>query len=531
MPDEAVKTRASGLRGPGDKEVTAAPVVRSFRLASPANAGKLAAVAGLLPLWRAGLGRSQVEIRRQLFTRGELPERIDAKGWDGGLSQRQWNSVNAQALGAHRSWLGNCERKFRRIVFDSDLAPEMIRDLLYVNKARAWYRPADGDGTVRLSKRKTIPATTMKLARVIMRRARKLAGPPDLRRVSTMMMDGKIARVTKPKHAGHASYWIRISTVDMGHPVWIPLHAHRAFDERLARPGAVLANHCQVILRKDRAIDFRLAVKTPQAVPAPERTRDIALDWGLDTLFATSDGTLHGRDFLDRLREYDERLQPLVAALNRQHMPLRDSRRYRDLVQDIRGYVTNEVNRVLNRILDPAKGGDPAIARVIVEKLDFRRLARGGKLSRALRRILGSAGRAAVSRKLKSLREDLGIEAAEENPAYSSQECDGCSYVAKSNRRSRAVLRCGFCGKTVHADIGAARTLLERFHAGGLPPYRHRGQALNYLDRRFRARWGLTFADVAQRQHYRAPRVAPRRPPDSVSRPGATQGIRLPSAA
>lgn len=477
---------------------------RAYRLPSSANASKLAAVAELLPLWQRGLGRSQAVIRWHLFTTGELPRWVDFKGWDRGLSRRQWDSVYQQALGSHRSWLGNCERVFRDIVHGSDLDRETVQDLMYVNKAHAWYRPADtdSDGMVQLSAKKTVPASVLALARVIMRQVRKRVGAPDLRKVRTMMMDGKVARVSAPETAEHADYWVRISTAERGRPVQIPLHAHRAFAERLALPGAVLANHCQVHVRPDGSVDFRLVVKTPKAVPEANRNRDIALDWGLSVLFATSDGTLHGRGFLARLRAYDERLQPLVAALNRQHIPLRNSARYRALVQDIRGFVTNEVNRVLNRLLNPGKGGDPTIARVIVEKLDFRGLAREGNLSRTLRRILGSAGRAAVSRKLESLHEDVGIEIAAENAAYTSQECDGCSYVAKSNRRTRAQFRCGFCGKTVHADIGGARTLLERFQSGGLPRCRNRGQVLGFLDGRFQARWGLTFAEAAQRQHY-----------------------------
>lgn len=512
--------------------MTLVPVVRSYQLPSSANATKLAAVAGLLPLWRRGLGRSQAAIRWHLFTTGELPRWVDAQGWDGGLSQRQWDSVNQQALAAHQAWLGNCERVFRDLVLGSSLDEVTAGDLLYVNKARAWYRPSGDAGLVRLSARKTVSAVVLALARVIMRRARKLVGAPDLRKVRTMMMDGKVARVSASVNAGHADYWVRVSTAVKGRPAQIPLHAHKAFTERLARPGAVLANHCQVLVRPGGKVEVRLVVKTPQAVPADERTREVALDWGLSVLFATSDGTLHGRDFLDRLRDYDARLQPLVAALNRQHVKLRASARYRALVQDIRGFVTNEVNRCLNRILHPGKGGDPAIARVIAEKLDFRGLAKRGRLSRALRRILISAGRGAVSRKLESLREDHGIMVSEQNAAYSSQECDGCSYVAKDNRRSRTQFRCRFCGKTVHADIGGARTLLRRSQTGGLPPLRQRGQLLGHLDERFQARWGLSFAEAAQRQHHRAPRVTPaadpRPTPTGQRRP---KGNGIPSAA
>jgi putative transposase len=137
-----------------------------------------------------------------------------------------------------------------------------------------------------------------------------------------------------------------------------------------------------------------------------------------------------------------------------------------------------------------------------------------------------------VSRKLGALREDHGIATVQENAAYTSRQCGGCGYTAKNNRRTQALFKCRFCGKTVHADIGGARTLLERFQAGGLPPFRHRGQLLDCLDGRFQARWGLTFADVAQRQCHRAPRVAPRAGPRAASScPKAAEGNRLPSVA
>lgn len=184
----------------------------------------------------------------------------------------------------------------------------------------------------------------------------------------------------------------------------------------------------------------------------------------------------HGRDFLARLRAYDARLQPLIAALNRQHVPLRKSARYRALAQDVRGYVTNEVNRCLNRILDPGKGGDPATARVIVEKLDFRGLAKAGRLSRRLRRILATAGRAVVSRKLRSLREDYGIETVEVNASYSSQECDGCGYVAKSTPGPGRCSSAGCAGRpSTPTSAGPGRWWNVPSQAGSPGPDRGQG--------------------------------------------------------
>lgn len=456
----------------------------------------------MLPVWQAGLGRAQAEIVRTLFTTGGLPRWIDAKTWGDRLSQRQWDSVVAQAIAAHRAWLAGCERVFRRLVACSALPAGIKHDLFYVNKARAWHKTGETGSQVALSGTRSVGGEVLWLARRIFKQVRALVGRPDLRRVRTMVMDGKVASVETATGV-HADFWIRISTVRSGTPVRIPLHAHKAFTGRLARPGAKLANHCQVVVSKTGAVSYCLVVHTPEAEPR-HGGRAVGMDWGMSTLLATSDGHLHGRDFLDRLRAYDECLQPLVAALQRNGIKLRDSKRYRALIQDIRGFVTNEVNRCLNRVV-----ADPTIDTLAVERLDFRGLAKAGKLSRRMRRLLTVAGRGTVRAKLQSLREDVGVATDEVNPAHTSRECDGCGYTHQDNRRTQDTFRCRFCGKTVHADIGGARTILGRSQENRHWLDRTRGHILITLDNAFRSHWGVGFADVTQRRNTRVPRVAP----------------------
>ncbi|MDA3625586.1 transposase [Saccharopolyspora sp. WRP15-2] len=474
---------------------------RAFRLRSSSHRIKDERVAEILPVWQAGLGRMQAEVARLIFTTGELPKWVDAKGWDGGLSQRQWDSVRAQCIAQHKSWLGNCERVFRQTVAASAITGQVRKDLFSVNKSRAWYLPVEGD-SVAITGKRSVPAETMWLARRIMKHVRARVGRPDMRRLPTMVMDGKVAKVETP-HGHHGDYWVRIATLTAGKPVVIPLHAHRAFLERLARPGAKLANHCQVHVNTDGTVDYRLVIHTPTC-PARTGGREMGIDWGMSTLFATSDGRLHGRGFLDRLRAYDARLQPLMAALQRNGIKLRDSRRYRALVQDVRGFITNEVNRCLNRII-----ADDSIDTLVVEKLNFQGMAREGRLSKRMRRLLSNTGRGAVNTKLASLAEDHGVATVEVNPAHTSRECTGCGYTSKTNRTTQTTFRCRFCGKTVHADIGGARTVLGRSQNNRHWTDRNRGQILTMLDEDFRSRWGLGFADVAQRRNTRGSRVAP----------------------
>lgn len=130
---------------------------------------------------------------------------------------------------------------------------------------------------------------------------------------------------------------------------------------------------------------------SPKATP--RRTGEIiGVDWGVQSLFATSDGRLLGLGLYAWLSERDVELETLTKELNRSHIPCRESKRYRRLNKRIRDHVTNEPNRLLNRL------GEQDIKEIVVEELDFRH----GGLTRRMNRIVSRAGRNAVKRKLKT---------------------------------------------------------------------------------------------------------------------------------
>jgi putative transposase len=45
------------------------------------------------------------------------------------------------------------------------------------------------------------------------------------------------------------------------------------------------------------------------------------------------------------------------------------------------------------------------------------------------------------------------------NPAYTSQQCSACKYVAAESRKSQALFRCTACGYVDHADVNAAKNI------------------------------------------------------------------------
>jgi len=178
----------------------------------------------------------------------------------------------------------------------------------------------------------------------------------------------------------------------------------------------------------------------------------LALDLGLNNLFATNLGELYGRNFSKLLKKYDEIIT--LLAKNRQKQKLRTlSKKYKKLVNKIKAYLKNEINRTLNDIIKNNKPKE-----IIVERLNFT----SPKLSKKLNRMLSNFGKRAIEEKFKSLEERYNIKITEVNPAYTSQTCNKCGYIDKRNRKSQEVFICGFCGKKQNADINASKNILAR---------------------------------------------------------------------
>ena len=263
---------------------------------------------------------------------------------------------------------------------------------------------------------------------------------------------GSIARPVKATQGGTVGWWVTLSTLEKGRKIAVPLltYAHHA-----ERPGRVI-NGVQVNERGGR-LSFGV-VTDMGAVCATSRADyqgygTLALDFGLSTLFATSEGQLLGQGWLKRLKRYDALISMIAASQQRAGRKPRDSRRYRALVEDVRGFLRTKVGRVLNRLVEQGKPKE-----LVLERLDFRH----SDLSRRLNAILRNCGRKVIQDKLRDLEERFGVTSTEVNAAYTSQTCSCCGYVDKRNRRDQKTFLCLWCGHRMHADLNAAANIQAR---------------------------------------------------------------------
>jgi putative transposase len=487
-------------------------VITAHRHGLAANTGKEQALMALFPAFRETLANlSSMTVK-------DLQSGLSLAKWriltdlpfDTLLSARQVKSAQIQVHAAHASWLALLQAAVREAITGSTLSGIRRTTLHRINSRHAWWatelvlpwkEATDGElihVTHSWAEKHPGDCVWVSVDPVDLRLARHLAKHtsarkvrhPDLSRVRTLVLDSTIAKPERATGATGHPWWVTVATLTRGKPVRIPLIANTYFEGLASQPGATVAGAIQLHLETNPAgqptgAAISLLLKTPDA---PRRTAGtvVGLDFGMaNALFATSDGRLLGQRMLRTLKRWDERLTEIAAEHQSRGLRLRDNPEYRALNQRVKGFVTNEIGRVLNIVA--RDHGEARVRELVVERLDFR----GRGMSRAMNRLLTRTGRACVKARLAALGPKHGITVTEVGSAYTSQECSGCGYVSKTNRRGRH-FGCRFCGKKLHCDINAARAIRGRrsFPLTDHNRQSQRSTTLQRLDQRHRQRWG-----------------------------------------
>lgn len=434
------------------------------------NGGKEASVVRLLDAWRCVAQLYGKEQWRVFFESGRFNNRLRTRQGYDLVGTARGQMIEAQVVGILDSFLSNRSNDFRELVNASDLDAGLKHQLHFINRWKGWFVIKD---KLTMRSGDVISEDTRRLARSIMRHVLSKHRKPDLSHIG-MLIDQRSIKLESSKKSSRHGWWLRMATLAKGKPISIPL-AHTA---RMEARAGVRALTLQV--NQDRitgAIHFGVLTNCTQAFQESRqdyrpRTETIALDVGLCTLLATSDGGLLGQRWKERLEWHDRRITRLTAQLQRQGLKPNSSVRYRTYVQALRGWVASEVGRTLNRLVHTH-----APAEIVTELLDFRAPA----LSRRLNRLIGKFGKGCLEAKLKDLEERFGIALVKVNPAYTSQLCNSCGYVDKRNRKEQSTFSCLFCGSKRHADGNAACNLRDRRSAPAEDCKRHRKGILTDL--------------------------------------------------
>ena len=464
----------------------------TYRLKQCANKGKQAAAIQTIMAYRvtaASIARYQW--RRFYESAQPFNKQYDIKLLASAMSERFKQTCQYQVVGTLTSFISNRQNDFVYHVHRSSLDADSKRRLFIINKYGLWYnrypfsmifasrKEKKGKGKAKeyvytIKQGPAVEVGDLNLSRKILNRILSKHRKPSFKRVN-MNLDNKVAVISE-KVAGKAktfNLWVRLSTCEKGKPVYMPVQSNQYFDSI----AGDRKNFCQVNLNDKNELSMSFIKDVPDQKESyiPE-TDKICVDIGLVTAMATDKGDLFGRDFMDRLLYYDNRITALAANRQRQGLPVR-SARYARRVSELRDYLKNEINRLLNRIVEIYHPVE-----IVVEKLDFRTQ----QLSKRMNRLLSRFGKSCIVAKLAALQEEFGIITSYQNPAYTSQQCSVCGYVDKNNRKSQSVFQCKFCHSILHADVNAPRNLRKRSsQPTPFPLYMSKANILRELTGRF----------------------------------------------
>lgn len=458
-------------------------IYRTDVLSHSMNEKKEQKVRDLLSAWRKACVLQSREQWRLFFQRGNTNKRHDVSrtGYDV-LGTSYGQMVRWHVVGQLDSWISNRANDFKRIVVASSLSSETKHQLYLINRLHGWYNPEP----VLMRDGAPVAGEVRALARKIFKNLLSTHRKPSLKHAH-MMIDQRCVSISE-SNSTKFKIWLRLSTLEKGKRINIPLKTYPLFESRQGKRAAsvsVFERNGDIVFGLMTDMSFSFSQSRLSYSPYKKA---IALDLGLVNLFVTNEGDLIGRNWLGKLKHYDGLIVELASYRQKHGMKVR-SPKYSKIVDCIRGYIKTGVRRALNRVVNVHRP-----AEIVVERLNFN----NPNLSRRLNRIISNFGKNEVSKKLEDLSERYGIVVTEVNAAYSSQTDAVCGYVDKRNRPSQGAFTCKWCGTRRHADVNAARNLMLRRSDASIGDIRQRKQdILVELVKRFNERTTGTSVSAA----------------------------------
>ncbi len=251
-------------------------------------------------------------------------------------------------------------------------------------------------------------------------------------------------------------YWLRISTLEKGQPIRVPVKL--ADYHRAALQGKTI-NSSVTLNRRADGWWLTLSYTEKIAVQTESDAQIVGIDVGIANFVTSSDGkhygTFHGklRERQKRDREKRRRKARLRACLKKkgvEKLPSTSSKSG----QRLRRHVRQEINRAVNVCLDEHPDAQVAYEHLSVASMKHK--------ARAMNAYLRASNLARIPEKIAWETAKRGISATKVKSAYSSQECSVCHCVERKNRPDQQTFCCVVCGFSTHADHNAATNLAHR---------------------------------------------------------------------
>jgi putative transposase len=211
---------------------------------------------------------------------------------------------------------------------------------------------------------------------------------------------------------------------------------------------------------------FQVELEIPD--PVSRTTPAIGIDRGVNVFAATSEGELIAP--ANALKKALAKLARLQRKLSRQK---KFSNNWRKTVRRI-AKLHQKVARVRHDFLHKlSTRWSKSHALIVLEDLSVRNMTRSAKgtlekpgrnikAKSGLNRVILDQGWSEFARMLEYKLAERGGYLLFAPAPYSSQTCSACGHVDPANRPTRDLFCCTACGHVEHADINAAKVILQR---------------------------------------------------------------------
>ncbi len=351
-----------------------------------------------------------------LFCTEALPDKYAAPCFDSPLSQRWQRVAIQQAAGITQSWRSNRENALEE----------------YQEAYAAWEEKHQEDE----------PAPVW-----------KEWNTPVLKELC-LQANANVALLEQSQDSTF-DYWLRISTLERGKPLFLPVSLARY--HRQALDGR--EPNTSVTLTRTRSgwwltLSYTEEVKIATPATAPVVGVDVGIANFLTTSTGKHYGTFHGKlaKRHKKDREKRRRKAKLRACLQKKGVKKLPSTRNHKLARHVR----QEINRAVNRFYADHAGYQVAYEQLSVGTMKFK--------SRRMNAYLYASNLAHIPRQIAWGALKRKQRAQKVKSAYSSQECHSCHQVSRENRPSQQTFCCWCCRHEAHADVNAAENTADRLH-------------------------------------------------------------------
>jgi len=228
------------------------------------------------------------------------------------------------------------------------------------------------------------------------------------------------------------------------------------------KEGIGTAKMCQIIFAKGRWFANIVYEVADKQINLNEKVR--AIDLGIINLASVADNQgnsniYSGKQALAVQHYFNSRIARVQSKLTKQFPKRHKSKCLNNLQQKKKRQINQIIHTISRQIVDDAKKDNISVI-VIGDVKDIRKDKHFRKLTS---QKLHSWSFSKLTQQIEYKSALSGIRFVRVSEENTSKTCSCCNNIRKSNRITRGLYKCKFCGRVINADLNGAVNILKKY--------------------------------------------------------------------